>query len=155
MNDPSGTLLATVRKLAAELHARPEEAIQVALDSSLERDLGFDSLGRVELLTRLEQVFGVSLPERVLATAETPRDLLQAVLAATSRDTLLAQPAARGSGCEAAIPAPDASQRRVMAAILTFLLQGGRNWCAPKGSFELNALFCGITSGIRVLRMLL
>jgi len=116
MNDPSGTLLATVRKLAAELHARPEEAIQVALDSSLERDLGFDSLGRVELLTRLEQVFGVSLPERVLATAETPRDLLQAVLAATSRDTLLAQPAARGSGCEAAIPAPDASQRCVMAA---------------------------------------
>ncbi len=37
-------------------------------------------------------------------------------LAATSRDTLLAKPADCGSGCEAAIPAPDASQRRVMAA---------------------------------------
>ena len=91
--DISGTLLATVRQLAAELHTRPETAIQVTLDSSLERDLGFDSLGRVELLTRLEQVFGVGLPEWVLATAETPRDLLQALLAATSRDTLLAQPA--------------------------------------------------------------
>ncbi|MDP2760436.1 MAG: group II intron reverse transcriptase/maturase [Sideroxyarcus sp.] len=34
----------------------------------------------------------------------------------TSRDTLLAKPADCGSGCEAAIPAPDASQRRVMAA---------------------------------------
>ncbi len=80
--DTTNTLLATIRRLAAELHSRPEEAIQLTLDSSLERDLGFDSLGRVELLTRLDQVFGVSLPERVLAAAETPRDLLQAVLAA-------------------------------------------------------------------------
>jgi acyl carrier protein len=83
MNDPLSLLLATIRRLAAELHTRSEAAISITLDSSLERDLGFDSLGRVELLTRLEQVFGVSLPERVLATAETPRDLLQAVLAAT------------------------------------------------------------------------
>ena len=44
----------------------------------------------------------------------------------TSRDTLLAKPADCGSGCEATIPAPDASQRRVMAAIPTFPLQGGR-----------------------------
>ncbi|MBI5437289.1 MAG: AMP-binding protein [Nitrosomonadales bacterium] len=82
MNDTSGTLLSTIRRLAAELHTRPAETILVTLDSSLERDLGFDSLGRVELLTRIEQVFGVSLPEQVFATAETPRDLLQAVLAA-------------------------------------------------------------------------
>jgi len=47
MNDT--TLLAIVRRLAAELHARPEEDIQVTLDSALERDLGIDSLGRVEL----------------------------------------------------------------------------------------------------------
>ncbi len=39
----------------------------------------------------------------------------------TSRDTLLAKPADCGSGCEAAIPAPDASQRRVMAATLTLM----------------------------------
>jgi acyl carrier protein len=80
MNDTA--LLAIVRRLAAELHSRPEEAIQVTLDSALERDLGIDSLGRVELLARIEQAFGISLPERVFATAETPRDLLQAVLAA-------------------------------------------------------------------------
>jgi len=36
----------------------------------------------------------------------------------------MAKPADCGSGCEAAIPAPDASQRRVMAAILIFPLQG-------------------------------
>src|SRR3990167_2740247 len=33
-----------------------------------------------------------------------------------TRDTLLAQPADCGSGCEAAIPAPDAPQHRVMAS---------------------------------------
>ena len=33
-----------------------------------------------------------------------------------TRGTLLAKPADCGSGCEAAIPAPDASQRRVMAS---------------------------------------
>lgn len=82
MSDPSSTLLAITRQLAAELHTRPAESIRVTLDSSLERDLGFDSLGRVELLTRLEQAFNVSLPENILSAAETPRDLLNAVLAA-------------------------------------------------------------------------
>src|SRR3989338_3489812 len=38
-----------------------------------------------------------------------------------SRDTLLAQPADCGSGCEAASPAPDASQHRVEAAAITGL----------------------------------
>ena len=82
MNDTTGTLLAIIRQLAAELHTRPEAAIQLTLDSSLERDLGFDSLGRVELIARIEQVFAISLPEQVFTTVETPRDLLQAVLAA-------------------------------------------------------------------------
>ncbi|MEE1545366.1 MAG: AMP-binding protein, partial [Alphaproteobacteria bacterium] len=45
----------------------------------LERDLGLDSLGRVELLMRLEQGFEVQLPEQLLASAESPRDLLRAV----------------------------------------------------------------------------
>jgi acyl carrier protein len=44
------------------------------LDSSLERDLGLDSLARVELVLRLEREFGASLAEQALAAAETPRD---------------------------------------------------------------------------------
>lgn len=64
------------------MHSRPEAAIQITLDSSLEHDLGFDSLGRVELLTRIEHLFNINLPEKLFATAETPRDLLQAVLEA-------------------------------------------------------------------------
>ena len=60
-----------------ELH--PQDAYCVpTLDSTLERDLGLDSLGRAELLTRLERTCGVRLPEHLLATADTVRDLLRA-----------------------------------------------------------------------------
>ena len=54
--------------------------MQPRLDSLLERDLGIDSLARVELLLRIERAFEVRLPEHLLAEAETPRDLLQALL---------------------------------------------------------------------------
>ncbi|SCY38398.1 AMP-binding protein [Nitrosospira sp. Nsp13] len=80
--EAAGVLLETVRELAAESHVHSGKNIFVTLDDSLERDLGFDSLGRVELISRLERVFGINLPERTLANAETPRDLLQAVLTA-------------------------------------------------------------------------
>jgi 1-acyl-sn-glycerol-3-phosphate acyltransferase len=57
----------------------------VHLDSSLERELGFDSLGRVELFERLERTFDVRLAEHLLATAETPRDVLRAIQQAVTR----------------------------------------------------------------------
>src|SRR6266498_437723 len=74
------TLLAIVQQIAIELHPHKHNALLVTLDSALERDLGFDSLGRMELLLRLERAFDIQLPEQVLATAEVPRDLVQAVL---------------------------------------------------------------------------
>jgi 1-acyl-sn-glycerol-3-phosphate acyltransferase len=75
----------TAAKLLAEIDALVAENRQGAelkadLDSSLERDLGLDSLGRVELLARLERALGASLPEQALVAAETPRDLLRFVL---------------------------------------------------------------------------
>ena len=74
-------ILQIARQLAAELHpARPTTA--ATLDSLLDRELGFDSLGRVELLARIERALDISLPELVLTTAETPRDLLRAALQA-------------------------------------------------------------------------
>jgi 1-acyl-sn-glycerol-3-phosphate acyltransferase len=72
-------LLETIRQLASELHPHKADTLTVTLDSALERELGLDSLGRMELLARLEQAFDVRLPEQLLATAETPRDLLRAV----------------------------------------------------------------------------
>jgi 1-acyl-sn-glycerol-3-phosphate acyltransferase len=54
------------------------------LDSSLERDWGFDSLSRAELLLRVERAFSVRLPERLLSEADTLNDLLSALAGARS-----------------------------------------------------------------------
>ena len=70
-------LLQLVRQLMDELHPDMRFSEPITLDSSLDRDLGLDSLARVELLARLEQKFDLSLSEHVLATAESPRDLLR------------------------------------------------------------------------------
>lgn len=51
----------------------------MTLDSTLDRDLGLDSLARVELVLRVERAFGVTLPENTLQVTETPRDLLTAL----------------------------------------------------------------------------
>ncbi len=51
----------------------------VQLDDAIERDLGIDSLSRVELVLRIERAFGVRLPESLAAAARTPRDLLAAL----------------------------------------------------------------------------
>ena len=72
-------LLEVVGGLVDELRPGARAAAPVTLDSALDRDLGFDSLGRVELLLRLEKAFDVTLPEQTFATAETPRDLLRAL----------------------------------------------------------------------------
>jgi 1-acyl-sn-glycerol-3-phosphate acyltransferase len=81
MPDPPATeetLCALVRDMARELAPRRGEP-HITLESSLDRDLGFDSLGRMELLSRLERRFGVVLPDQLLTSAETVRDLLRAV----------------------------------------------------------------------------
>jgi len=54
----------------------------ISLDQSLERDLGIGSLERVELLLRLEQAFGVRLSDAAMMEAESPRDLVRAILTA-------------------------------------------------------------------------
>lgn len=99
------TLLALVQTLALELHPHRQGLASMTLDSSLEREFGFDSLGRVELLQRLQRTFGVQLPDRVLATAETPRDLLRAVAAAGASGRVVQTQTAKAlspSGVEAA-----------------------------------------------------
>ena len=52
---------------------------ELHLDDTIERDLGLDSLSRVELVARVEQAFGVRLPDELATAARTLRDLLDAV----------------------------------------------------------------------------
>ncbi len=56
--------------------------------SQLDRELGLGSLERVELLARLETVFGVRLADSVVAEANTPEDLAKALLVAPGAETL-------------------------------------------------------------------
>ena len=74
--DPDA-LVSLVADIAGELRSG-EPAPSVDLDTDLARDLGLDSLARMELLARLERAAGASLPDRVLSEAETPRELLRA-----------------------------------------------------------------------------
>ena len=74
-------LLAKIRDVVCELHPHMRDRVAVTLDSTLDKDLGLDSLARVELLVRLEQGFGATGIEETLASVETPRDILRALLA--------------------------------------------------------------------------
>ena len=99
-------LLDLVGRLAEELHPGRARREGPRLDSQLDRDLGFDSLGRVELLFRLERAFGVRLPESLLGEAETPADLLSAILQAETaeRTTIQLSPALEDLGGAEAAP---------------------------------------------------
>ena len=71
-----------VRDLVWELHPHMQRRVAVTLDSDLDRDLGLDSLGRAELMLRIDRAFKVRLPDQLLVDASTPGDLLRALLAA-------------------------------------------------------------------------
>ena len=80
--ETAARLLEIAGHLLAEIHPKQERSFKPVLDSSLDRDLGLDSLAQVELLARVEKSFKISLPEQTLATVDTLRDLLRAVLSA-------------------------------------------------------------------------
>ena len=77
----SARFMVIVRDLVWELHPHLRRSTLVELDSDFDRDLGLDSLGRAELILRLDKAFKVRLPDRLLNEADTPRQLLTAVLA--------------------------------------------------------------------------
>jgi 1-acyl-sn-glycerol-3-phosphate acyltransferase len=78
--ETASRLLEIIRELLAEINPGQKETLGPVLDSSLDRDLGLDSLAQVELLTRIERSFHIGLSEQILATVDTVRDLLRAVL---------------------------------------------------------------------------
>ena len=85
-------VLQVVTALYAELH-RSEVAPQaVSLSSHLERDLGLDSLGRVELALRLEGRFGVQLRDAAIGSADTVADLMGLLTSAARAGANAAHP---------------------------------------------------------------
>ncbi|MDX9860827.1 MAG: AMP-binding protein [Rhodospirillales bacterium] len=102
-------LIDIVGGLISELHPGATGPAPT-LDSTFDRELGLDSLSRVELIGRIERTFFVALPDNILGSAETPRDLLRAILAAKTaprRQESILPPAptmARHSASSAALP---------------------------------------------------
>ncbi|MGB5716595.1 MAG: AMP-binding protein, partial [Gammaproteobacteria bacterium] len=82
-------LLLVIQELVTEVHPQRPSTELIGLDSRFEKDLGLDSLTRVELIARVERHFELALPERSFAEVETARDLLRAIQGAgTPRATL-------------------------------------------------------------------
>ncbi len=83
---PSTTqvVIGEIAGLLVELH--PGKATPaIAADSRLDQALGFDSLGRMELLSRLERRFDRRIPDEIGLTARTPADLVRALADAVPR----------------------------------------------------------------------
>ena len=64
-------LIAVIQELVQELHPQRAKSMDVSESSRLERDLGIDSLGRTELVLRVERTFGVRLAGADARAAET------------------------------------------------------------------------------------
>ena len=105
-------VLRIVSDLVGELRGQ-DPPRGIGLGDSLERDLGISSLERVELLVRLERVFGVRLGDVVMSDAETPGDLATAILTADP-DVTETWSATRPDPT-IAIPAPSAARTIVDA----------------------------------------
>jgi len=76
----ANSFLMLIEDLVTELHADKNLGFVLSLDSSLDDDLGLDSLARVELISRIERHFNVTLPQLDFAEAESPRDLLRSII---------------------------------------------------------------------------
>jgi 1-acyl-sn-glycerol-3-phosphate acyltransferase len=87
-------LLVVIRAMVGEVHPHWKN-LHFTPDTHLERDLGLDSMARMELRTRIEAQFGVPLPETAAIAAATPNDLLRALQRATT------DPGAAGVSAEA------------------------------------------------------
>lgn len=71
-------LFELVQKFLRELQA--ERALRaISLDASLERDLGIDSLGKVELIHRIEHEYSIHLPEKTLTEVDSLHDLVKLI----------------------------------------------------------------------------
>jgi len=85
----SNELLQLVQSLVKEVRPNLPASLIVTLDNTFDKDLGLDSLARVELIARVETRYNLALPESSFAEAETTRDLMHAILKAKSSLTHL------------------------------------------------------------------
>ena len=76
-------LLDVIRELVGEVHPHWKN-LHFSPDTQLERELGLDSMARLELRTRIEASLGIALDEARAIAATTPNDLLCALIMHTA-----------------------------------------------------------------------
>ncbi|MDD5297136.1 MAG: AMP-binding protein [Rhodocyclaceae bacterium] len=111
--DTETHLLQLIADLSREMRGAGARPVSARLDSSLEADLGLDSLARAELLMRIERAFACRLGENTLATAETPRDFLKALTLAVPSSALPPGPEPREAALEQAQGKPETARTLV------------------------------------------
>jgi 1-acyl-sn-glycerol-3-phosphate acyltransferase len=93
-------LLDMIRKLVGEIHPQWKN-LHFTPDTQLERELGLDSMARMELRTRIESDLGVTLDESRAIAAITPNDLLCALAMHMADAPACTAAAAAAQGIEA------------------------------------------------------
>ena len=110
-------LLQLIREVVRELHPdRP--APELSLDSDLEREVGLDSLSRVELMLRLERRFGARVPDEVAVRARNPRELLAHLQEAGAHADPAVTDAATSPRQDPVAPAPEPAQATTLPEVL-------------------------------------
>jgi 1-acyl-sn-glycerol-3-phosphate acyltransferase len=115
------SLFALVRELGSELHLRESVLQSLSPQTSIEGDLGLDSLTRIELLTRIERRFGLRLPTESLTEVATLEDLRDAIIQSGADTGQLAERQAAGLQLEEAEVTPNSSQ--TLTEVLEWHLQ--------------------------------
>ncbi|MEM7254382.1 MAG: acyl carrier protein, partial [Pseudomonadota bacterium] len=72
------SVIAILTDLHHELHPGRHLAGSIAPDASLDSVFALDSLGRAEMIQRLERAFAVTLPDDLMVNAERLHDLVDA-----------------------------------------------------------------------------
>ncbi len=91
VQDTVTELLQLIRQLVSEFHPNQSYIDKIGLDSRFDKDLGLDSLTRVELISRVEKHFKLALPEITYAEAVSARDLIRAIKVSKSPEAIITQ----------------------------------------------------------------
>ncbi|HEY0938490.1 MAG TPA: AMP-binding protein [Steroidobacter sp.] len=99
------------RATLRDLRHEQADSLPLTLASTLDHDLGLDSLSRVELFTRIEEDMRVRLPDALFESAETLGDIAATLERAPASGTIERRPAIERSDAPPLAAAPPASMK--------------------------------------------
>jgi 1-acyl-sn-glycerol-3-phosphate acyltransferase len=129
-------LIDVIRSMVGEVHPKWKH-IHFTPHTLLDRELGLDSLARMELRNRIERVFNISLDENDAVCAFTPHELMQAIVAhgsvvqtagAARAETMSPLQTDAGTLLMGGYGDPDPAARRRLQSTLSDWLYGAYAW---------------------------